>query len=223
LGVFPPVEGRSGFPHAATGLHGSERAYHRFAESWCTAVEAVDPKAKGHSARVGLYASALAERVGIATEQLPWYRIGGLLHDVGKAIIPVTLLTKPGALTAAERREIERHPVVGAEMVEALKWPFDLRPMVLYHHERWDGGGYPHGLARGTIPLSARIMAIADVFDALTSERPYRPAYSPRQAIAIMTADSGGAFDPQLFEAFREMMAPQIAQGKARLPERAIA
>lgn len=223
MGGFPPVEGRSGFPHAATGHQGSERAYHRFAESWCTAVEAVDPMAKGHSARVGLYASALAERVGIAADALPWYRIGGLLHDVGKAVIPVALLTKPGALTVAERREIERHPVVGAEMVAALKWPFDLHPMVLHHHERWDGGGYPHGLARATIPQSARIMAIADVFDALTSERPYRPAYSPRQAIAIMTADSGGAFDPHLFDAFREMMAPQIAAGTARLPERAIA
>lgn len=220
--VFPLVEGRSGMWQAATEHQSFERAYHRVAERWCVAVEAIDPMAKGHSARVGLYASALAERVGVDAAHLPWYRVGGLLHDVGKAVIPAEVLTKPGALTAAERRLIEQHPVVGAEMVSALAWPFDLHPMVLHHHERWDGGGYPHGLAHDAIPLSARVMAVADVFDALTSERPYRPAYSPRQAIAIMTADSGGAFDPHLFDAFRSMMAPQIASG-VRLPERAIA
>lgn len=223
MSVFPPVREISRVPKVTVNNHEFDRAYHRLAETWCVAVEAVDPLTKGHSARVGLYASALAERVGIAAAVLPWYRVGGLLHDVGKAVIPAAVLTKPGALTAAERREVERHPEVGAEMVETLDWPFDLRPMVLHHHERWDGGGYPHGLARMTIPLPARIMAIADVFDALTSERPYRPAYSPRQAIAIMTADSGGAFDPRLFDSFREMMAPQIASGTARLPERAIA
>ena len=210
-------------PQAVTGHQTFERAYHRVAERWCAAVESIDPMAEGHSSRVGLYASALAERVGIRAEDLPWYRVGGLLHDVGKAVIPAEVLKKPGALTAAERRTIERHPVVGAEMVSALAWPFDLIPMVLHHHERWDGGGYPHGLAREMIPVAARIMAIADVFDALTSERPYRPAYSPRQAIAIMTADSGGAFDPRFFDAFRGMMAPQIASGMAQLPERAIA
>lgn len=211
---------------AAAGQDTFERAFHTVAERWCVAVEALDPLAQGHSARVGLYASALAERVGVQTAQLPWYRIGGLLHDVGKAVVPSTVLTKPGALTAAERRIIEQHPVVGADMVAALAWPFDVRPMVLHHHERWDGGGYPHGLAHEAIPLCARIMAVADVFDALTSERSYRPAYSPRQAIAIMTADSGGAFDPALFDAFRALMAPQASTPAAVLHaagERAIA
>lgn len=194
-----------------------DRAHHKLAERWCRSVEALDPLAAGHGARVGLYASALAERTGVQAADLPWYRVGGLLHDVGKAVIPRRVLAKPGALTAAERRLIEQHPVVGADMVSALTWPFEVRPMVLHHHERWDGGGYPDGLAHESIPQCARIMAVADVFDALTSERPYRPAYSPRQAIAIMTADSGGAFDPELFDAFREMMAPRVSSaGEAR-------
>ncbi len=201
--------------HVAAVRDTFDRTYQSVAQRWCLEVEAVDPLMKGHSARVGLYASALAERVGQEASHLPWYRVGGLLHDVGKSVVPASVLTKSGALTAAERRLIEQHPLVGAEMVAALSWPFDLQPMVLYHHERWDGGGYPHGLSHESIPLAGRIMCIADVFDALTSERPYRPAYSPRQAIAIMTADSGGAFDPALFDAFRGMMAPMARAERA--------
>src|SRR5690606_15362352 len=97
VGVFPPVQRVSRMPQATVGHREFDRAYHRLAESWCVTVEAVDPLTKGHSARVGLYASALAERIGIAAGVLPWYRVGGLLHDVGKAVIPVAVLTKPGA------------------------------------------------------------------------------------------------------------------------------
>jgi putative nucleotidyltransferase with HDIG domain len=151
----------------------------------------------------------------VKPKELVWYRIGGLLHDVGKCVIPAQILNKPGALTAEERRIVERHPVVGAEMISAVKWPFDVAALVLHHHERWDGGGYPDGLAQEAIPFAARVMAIADVFDALTSQRPYRPAYSPRQALAIMMADAAGAFDPALFELFRGMMMPRLATAAA--------
>lgn len=193
---------------ATAGIAG---AYLDVAQRWSAAAEAVDGATPGHSDRAAAYAFALAERAGVPADDLIWYRIGGLLHDVGKCVIPAVILNKPGALSAAERTVVERHPVIGAEMVSAVQWPFDIGSLVLHHHERWDGGGYPHGLAREEIPFSARIMAIADVFDALTSERSYRPAYTPRQALAIMLADSGGAFDPQLFELFRMMMMPRIA------------
>lgn len=215
--------------HGAQGGHmhdaataGIETAYLDVAERWSAAAEQVEGAAPGHSARVAAYAHALAERAGVPAADLIWYRIGGLLHDIGKCVIPAAVLNKPGALSAAERSVVERHSEIGAEMVSAVCWPFDIGSLVLHHHERWDGGGYPHGLAREEIPFSARVMAIADVFDALTSERPYRPAYTPRQSLAIMLADSGGAFDPQLFELFRMMMMPRIAaQGQGQGQRRA--
>lgn len=202
--------GRSRMAKATSRPTPIEHTWEDLAVRWSATVEAMDETAGGHSGRVADYAVALAERVGVAREELRWYRIGGLLHDVGKAAIPTAILTKPGALTPEERRQVERHAEAGADMVASIEWPYDIRTMVLHHHERWDGTGYPHRLARHAIPLSARIMAIADVYDALTSERPYRPAYSPRQAMAIMLADRGAAFDPDLFDAFRELMTPEI-------------
>ena len=187
-----------------------ERAYLDVAQRWCAAAEAVDGGERGHSTRAAMYACAIADAAGVEAGELIWYRIGALLHDVGKSVIPPHILCKPGALTTSERRVVERHPVIGADMISAVDWPFDVGLVVLHHHERWDGGGYPHGLSREAIPFPARVMAIADVFDALTSERPYRPAYSPRQALAIMMADAEGAFDPALFDLFRTMMMPRI-------------
>ena len=195
---------------AGTRPTSTEHTWEELAVRWSATVEVVDETATGHSGRVAEYAAALAERVGVPREELRWYRIGGLLHDVGKAAVPAAVLAKKGPLTPEERLEVEKHAAAGAEMVASIDWPYDIRSMVLYHHERWDGRGYPHGLARSAIPLSARIMALADVFDALTSERPYRPAYSPRQAMAIMLADRGSAFDPDLFDAFRELMSPKV-------------
>ena len=197
---------------------GVQLTYLEMALQWSAAAEAGDPACAGHAVRVAGYATRLAEHLGFDEETLFWFRIGALLHDIGKSVVPAEILSKPGALTPRERELVEQHPQAGAHMVANLAWPWDIRPMIQYHHERWDGGGYPYGLAGADIPIEARILSIADVFDALTSNRSYRPAYTPRQALAIMLADSGGAFDPVLLTTFRTLLAPAVAPRQAPRP-----
>jgi HD-GYP domain-containing protein (c-di-GMP phosphodiesterase class II) len=143
-----------------------------------------------------------------------WFRMGAFLHDLGKIEVPEEVLNKPGRLTEDERAQMERHPVIGEAMLGSVDFPWDIRPMVRSHHERWDGGGYPDGLVAEAIPFSARILRVADVFDALTSARSYRRLLSPQEAMAIMV-DDGGSFDPEIFAAFQELF-PQLSATAAR-------
>jgi putative nucleotidyltransferase with HDIG domain len=147
-----------------------------------------------------------------------WFRIGALLHDVGKIEVPTEILTKAGPLTDDERRVMERHASAGADLLRDIEFPWDVLPMIRGHHERWDGTGYPDRLAREEIPMTARILCIADVYDALSSDRPYRPGFSRDEALAIMQREVGTAFDPDLFAPFlKVLMTPGIA---ARAGER---
>jgi putative nucleotidyltransferase with HDIG domain len=130
-----------------------------------------------------------------------WFRVGALLHDVGKIVVPTVILTKPGPLTDEERRIMERHALAGAELLSDVEFPWDVLPIIRNHHERWDGRGYPDQLAGEDIPLAARILCIADVYDALTTDRPYRKAFTREKALEIMRSDAG-AFDPALFAEF---------------------
>jgi len=164
-----------------------------------------DAYSGGHCDRVATIACAIAVADGFASDALHWLRIGALLHDVGKAALPRAILDKPAALDAAEWELVRRHPLVGAEMVMDLAFPADVRPGVQWHHERWDGTGYPHRLPGEEIPRAARIVCIADVYDALTSERSYKHAISHDLAMAAMRADAGRQFDPTLFALFERV------------------
>ena len=184
---------------------------HRFLDvvgKWGESIESKDRYTQGHCERVAAYACALASAAGMDTEHLRWFRMGALLHDVGKIIVPSSILNKPGRLSAEEWAIMKRHPRAGVLLLREIEFPWDIRPMVRHHHEHWDGGGYPDGLAGDDIPFSARILCLADVFDALTSSRSYRHGLKKGHALAVMREDCGRIFDPQLFELFEELHAP---------------
>jgi putative nucleotidyltransferase with HDIG domain len=174
---------------------------------WGDSIESKDVYTQGHCLRVSELACALWTRVnsGDATS-LFWFRIGALLHDVGKLMVPAEVLNKPGKLTDDEWAMVRRHPTAGVELLADIEFPWDVRPIVESHHERWDGKGYPHGLAGTEIPLTARVLCIADVYDALTSQRSYKKAFTHDEAMDIMRADVGKQFDPALFPVFEEIV-----------------
>ncbi|HYH78239.1 MAG TPA: HD domain-containing phosphohydrolase [Longimicrobium sp.] len=184
---------------------------------WGESIEAKDRYTSGHCERVAGYACRLAAEAGMAEREVVWFRMGAFLHDLGKTEVPEEILNKPGKLTEEERRVMERHPVIGDEMLAPVEFPWDIRPMVRSHHERWDGRGYPDGLTGETIPLAARILRIADVFDALTTARSYRRRLSPEEALAIMEEDAG-SFDPDIFALFKVIF-PEIV-GTAEAAQR---
>jgi len=171
------------------------------------AIEARDPYAKGHSSRVTVFAQAMARRIGLEKERVSILRLGALLHDVGKLAVPSSVLLKRGPLTEAEIGQMRRHPAAGARMLETLGAPATILPVVLHHHERWDGAGYPAGRRGDEIPLEARVLCIVDSFDAMTSTRPYRAPRRPDEAWEELQRCAGTQFDPELVEAFAEAWA----------------
>lgn len=183
-----------------------QREFLNFAQRWGEAVEAKDLRTQGHCERVARLSCAIAERAGMDRRSLFWFEIAALLHDVGKIRVPAEVLNKPGKLSAIEWALMRAHPEVGVELLVGIEFPWDVIPVVRSHHERWDGRGYPHGLEGDAIPYSARILTLADVYDALTSERSYKPALTREEALAIMRLDVGGQFDPALFEHFEAVM-----------------
>jgi putative nucleotidyltransferase with HDIG domain len=171
------------------------------------AIEARDPYAKGHSSRVTVFAQAMARRIGLDKERVSILRQGALLHDVGKLAVPSSVLLKRGPLTEAEVGQMRRHPAAGARMLETLGAPTTILPVVLHHHERWDGAGYPTGRRGEEIPLEARVLCIVDSFDAMTSTRPYRAPRRPDDAWDELQRCAGTQFDPELVQAFAEAWA----------------
>jgi putative nucleotidyltransferase with HDIG domain len=137
---------------------------------------------------------------------LKWFRMGALLHDVGKVSVPAEILNKAGKLDDTEWAVMSRHPVTGVELLEGVEFPWDVRPMIRHHHERWDGKGYPDRIGGEEIPFAARILTVADVWDALTTTRSYRPAYDARKAFGIMKEESGTTFDPELLPLFESVL-----------------
>jgi putative nucleotidyltransferase with HDIG domain len=179
---------------------------HRFldiARRWGDSIEGADRYTQGHCQRVADVACMLAERSGIDPRDMFWFRLGALLHDVGKIIVPLEVLNKPGKLTPEEWELMKRHPEAGLELVADVDFPGDVRAIIRNHHERWDGKGYPDGLVGDATPLPARLLCLADVYDALTSSRPYRTALSHQQGVEIMRT-SEGQFDPQLLAIFMD-------------------
>lgn len=165
-------------------------------------IEAKDAYTCGHSDRVALIARRLGEELGLSAEESRSLFLSGLLHDIGKVGISDEVLLKPGKLTEAEFAEIKKHPEIGARLLQRLK-PFEkLVPGVLHHHEAMDGSGYPHALKGDQIPLMARILAVADAFDAMTSDRPYRPGMPVSKAEAILREGASKQWDPQVVAAY---------------------
>ena len=158
---------------------------------------------QGHCERVAFFSCVLADSAGFNSRSLFWFRIGALLHDIGKIIVPTDVLNKPGKLTDEEWAIMKRHPEAGLELVADIDFPGDISAIIRNHHERWDGTGYPDGLAGERIPLAARILCVADVYDALTTTRSYRPGMTHARAAEIMRG-STGQFDPHLLEIFLE-------------------
>ena len=175
------------------------------------ALEAKDVYTRGHSERVGASSRELALRIGMSTAEADVVARAGLLHDIGKIGSPEGLLRKPGPLTPEEWSIMRRHPVIGAQIVAPFEFFTTGALVVRHHHERFDGSGYPDGLAGSGIPLGARIVAIADVYDALTSDRPYRPAMSVETALAEVRAQAGRGLDGELVQVFVESMQDDAA------------
>jgi putative two-component system response regulator len=179
-------------------------AYDATLEGWVRALDMRDHETEGHTLRVTTMTMKLAEAIGVPEEDLDHVRRGALLHDIGKIGVPDAILHKPGRLDPSERLIIQQHTVWAHQMLAPI--PFLQRAIDIpyCHHERWDGRGYPRGLSSTDIPLSARVFTVVDVWDALRSERPYKPAYSPETARAILSEDAGAHFDPMVADLFLE-------------------
>ncbi|MBI4737703.1 MAG: response regulator, partial [candidate division NC10 bacterium] len=171
--------------------------------SLALSVEAKDPYTNGHCDRLARYSVALGKALGLHAEQLKALQRGGVLHDLGKIGVPESILLKPGPLNDMERAVVREHPAIGERICKPLKTLRTVLPIIRHHHERWDGSGYPDGLAGEAIPLTARIMQVADIYDAFTTERPYKRALTQEEAIALMREETAkGWWDSRLVEAF---------------------
>ncbi len=170
------------------------------------AIEAKDPYTKGHVQRVTQYALALAEEMSLSPREIRTLQFGAMLHDIGKIGIRSEVLTKPGALSEVERAHIRSHPTVGEQIIAEVDFLQEVRPLIRHHQERYDGSGYPDGLQGEAIPHLARIIAVADVFDALTTDRPYRRALPVERAFSLLEEGAGRAFDPRVVGALCRML-----------------
>jgi len=165
-----------------------------------------DEETEGHSKRVSALTAALAARLGVSADDITCIHRGALLHDVGKIGIPDSILKKAGPLNEEEWGIMRRHPLIAKEMLAGIPYLDPSMDIPLYHHERWDGSGYPEGLKGDSIPFAARLFAIIDVFDALTSDRPYRKAWTKAAALQYIHEQAGTLFDPQLAASFLDMI-----------------
>ncbi len=169
-------------------------------------LSARDPYTGHHSNRVTNIALTFARSLGLGPQDMEALSNAGYLHDIGKIGVSDSILLKPGPLTLEERAVIETHPLIGEKIVEPLGFKSQEKDLILLHHERWDGQGYPHGLKGNSIPYLCRLLALADVYDALSSDRPYRQAFTPPEALAEIEAQAGRQFDPDLTRKFVQLI-----------------
>jgi diguanylate cyclase (GGDEF)-like protein/putative nucleotidyltransferase with HDIG domain len=184
-------------------------------EALALAIDAKDQTAQSHIRRVQVYAAGLARALGMSDTEIQGVKTAALLHDIGKLAVPEHILSKPGPLTQEEFQKIRIHPQVGAEIISGVPFPYPVAPLILSHHERWDGKGYPGGLKTEEIPLGARILSVVDYFDALMSERPYHKAMSLEAAIGLLRQESSRALDPRIVTTFIEMYPTLAAEAEA--------
>ncbi len=189
-------------------------------EALARAIDAKDQNTQTHIRRVQLYAAGMAKAIGLSPEAIQGVKTAALLHDIGKLAVPEHILSKPGPLTQEEFQKIRIHPEVGAEIIAAVPFPYPVAPIILSHHERWDGKGYPRGLKGEDIPIGARILTIVDYFDAVTTERPYHKALPHENAIELLKHEAGRALDAALVDLFIQILPALIAEADAE--ERAL-
>jgi diguanylate cyclase (GGDEF)-like protein/putative nucleotidyltransferase with HDIG domain len=188
------------------------KLYLQTVETLASAVDAKDRYTHGHIRRVQAFAMELASCMGITgQDELMGMRAGALLHDIGKIAIPEYILNKPAALTESEYDKMKLHPGIGANMLKGIEFPFPVIPMVKSHHERWDGNGYPEGLAGEAIPIGARILSLVDCYDALTTNRPYRSPMQREEVITFFQRESGKSYDPDIVATFLANL-PRVEQ-----------
>lgn len=193
----------------------------RTIEALAMAIEAKDQTTHDHLNRVQTYALAVGREMRLPGPQLQALHAAALLHDIGKLAVPEHIISKPGKLTREEFEKLKIHPVVGAEILERVKFPYPVAPIVRHHHEKWNGGGYPDGLAGEVIPVGARILAAVDAFDALASERQYKKALPLNEAMARIEAESGISFDPRVVAILKRRYRELEREAQAATPERA--
>ncbi len=179
-----------------------QRAYKDSLTVLANAIEARDAYTRGHVERVSSYSVMIAREMELDDDEVDEIELGAILHDIGKIHVHESILSKPGELTPQEISEMRKHTEIGAFMVKDIPYLVPATPIIKYHHERYDGKGYPEGLSGEDIPLHARIMAIADLFDALTTIRSYHEAFSPEEAVAYIQNEAGKHFDPKIVEVF---------------------
>ena len=184
-------------------------------EALALAIDAKDQSAQSHIRRVQVYTAGLAEALGMSGQDIQGVKTAALLHDIGKLAVPEHILSKPGPLTQEEFQKIRIHPQVGAEIISGVPFPYPVAPLILSHHERWDGKGYPSGLAGEDIPLGARILSVVDYCDALMSERPYHKPMTFEEATGLLRQESGKALDPRVVSTFIEMYPTLLARADA--------
>lgn len=188
------------------------RAHHDGVMALITAVEAKDPHSEQHAYHVAAYAERLGNRLHLSPSKLEIVVIAALLHDIGKIGIDEAILLKPGKLTPEEYEQMKKHPIIGHQILAPVKYLGPVAQMVLYHQEWYDGRGYPEGLKGEEIPLGARIVAVLDAWDAMTSDRPYRKALGREIAIGELKKHAGTQFDPKVVETFLRLEAREWAR-----------
>jgi len=187
-------------------IEGLTRLHLATVESLTMAIDAKDDLSRGHIPRVRVLAEGLARKVAYPEDQMEGLKAAALLHDIGKLAVPEYILSKPGKLTAAEYAKVMIHPVIGADILSNVEFPYEVVPIVKHHHERYDGTGYPSGLKGEEIPFGARILTIVDCYEALTTNRPHRPRFTREQALDVMRGEQGRTFDPKLLEVFFDII-----------------
>jgi len=187
-------------------------------EALALAIDAKDQTSQSHIRRVQLYATALAQALEMPESHIQGVKTAALMHDIGKLAVPEHILSKPGPLTQEEFNKIRAHPKIGADIISAVPFPYPVAPLILSHHERWDGKGYPSGLKEDEIPLGARILAVVDCFDTLMSDRPYHGAMSLDAARALLQQEAGKALDPLIVATFIELL-PSLQADAARVEQ----
>src|SRR5882762_7222943 len=178
------------------------RMHFATAEALATAIDAKDQTTHCHVRRVQVYAAELGEVLGLGVAEISALKAGALLHDVGKLAVPAHIINKPGRLTPAEFEKMKIHTTVGAQILSRIDFPYPVTPIVRHHHERWDGQGYPDGLAGAQIPITARIISVVDCFDSVREDRPYRRGMTREEAKALLLRGAGMHFDPKIVQLF---------------------